>query len=83
MRRILYYTISALVIFIIGLVSPLTPSTGVPGPIDLLLFIVVPLLMPLVAYHISTTQTQKVISLATTLVIFMGAVFVLTAVYQW
>ena len=42
-------------LFCLGLLSPLTPSEGVPGPVDFLIFVGVPL--AIILYTVASVQT--------------------------
>ena len=48
------------IIFIVGLVSPLTPSEGLPSVIDLFIFWIIPLLI--IAYAISFFNNRWIIT---------------------
>jgi hypothetical protein len=54
----------AVLVFSLGLLSPLTPSYGVPRPVDVILFVGVPIMLVAAAFAFSRWWQAKLLAIA-------------------
>ena len=66
--------LTALALFVVGLLSPLTPSEGAPSPPELLVFVAIPLAVILFTVKLVKTKLLRVLLLveASAMAAFMG-----------
>lgn len=79
---ILLVNLMAILLLIIGLISPLTPSAGTPSPIELLIFAIFPILtLCLLAWFVKSKRV-KIIVIVEIVIITALLIKVLGLVYN-
>ncbi len=72
----------AILLFGVGLLSPLTPSEGTPSISHLLIFLGVPLLVSVGGLYLSRNMVERLLILAVLIIIVILALIVLVPIFK-
>jgi hypothetical protein len=75
--------LSAWVIFGMGLMAPLTPSEGTPGPVDLTVFLGVPLVLFIWSWFVCSAARARVLILLQIIIFAASSVWLLSLQFGW
>lgn len=78
----LFAAVFAILLFVVGLLSPLTPSEGTPSISYLLIFLVVPLLVSGGGLYLSRKIVERLLMLAVLIIIVIVTFMVLVPIFR-